>query len=300
MMEAIKVMNYENQSLLTSDAYQKGKRIKSFIESSTNNKIRILLNRIFEKKSQKELVWEQYKKDLPTAVNYRTDTNYFSDERIAVYTCIIGNYDSLQEPIVHPDNIDYYAITDFKIPVTSMWQRIDANTFSDIQGYSNALKNRYFKINPHKVFKDYKYSVYVDGNFRICTDFTEHVNRMAETGFSHFRHSKRMCVYEEAEVCRLLGKESSENIDRYINRLREHGFPENYGLLACDILVREHNNPLCIKVMEQWWVEFRDYVKRDQLSLPYVLFMNGIPIDAVVTLGGDVHKDYSFQILKHN
>lgn len=293
-MDTVRDLVKEKREILESPCYLLGKRMqnrkrKSFFKKVTDAGARI------NGKRQKATSYP----DLPTAYNDRKDTNYFSSERIAVYTCIAGRYDSLREPLVKPDNIDYYAITDFEIPEDSAWKRIDMNEFGEIKDFSPALKNRYFKINPHKVFKDYRYSIYLDGNIRICSDLTEHINRMSKYGFSHFRHSKRTCAYEEAKVCRLLGKETAENIDKYTSRLREKGFPENYGLIACDFMAREHNRPECINIMEQWFAEFRDHLKRDQVSMPYVLYKNGILIDDVATLGGDVHKDYSFEIERH-
>ena len=289
-MNSIKELVREKREVLTSPVYLAGRR-------QYMRKKRTLRSRLTDKITGKRNKATSYP-DLPCSVNDRSDTNYFSNDRIAVYTCITGGYDSLREPFVHPDNIDYYAVTDFEIPGDSAWKRIDVADYDEVKDFSPALKNRYFKINPHKIFKDYKYSVYLDGNIRIYSDFTEHVNRMSKYGFSHFRHSKRTCAYVEAKVCRLLGKETAENIDRYTSRLREAGFPENYGLLACDFIVREHNRPECIKVMEAWFAEFRDHLKRDQVSLPFVLFQNGIDPEEAATLGGDVHKDYSFEIEK--
>lgn len=297
-MDAIKALNMEYRSLKRSTAYVTGQKILNI----KTDGITILMRKLFNRMSSD--YWKQNKilssfKDLPTASNDRTNCNYFLNDKIAVYTCIIGGYDELQEPMIHPNNIDYYAITDFDIPLTSKWKRIDPNSFEGISEYNAPLKNRYFKMFPHIVFPNYKYSVYVDGNFRIYTDFTEHVNRLSDYGFAHFRHHKRTSVLQEAEACKILKKEKPETIDKYIEKLRLNGFPDNYGLIACDIIVREHNKESCVKVMEQWWVEFRDFVRRDQLSLPYVLYKNGIAIDEVATLGGNVHQDYSFEIMKH-
>ena len=36
---------------------------------------------------------------------------YFSDKKIAVYTALFGQYDTIKEPCIHPDNIDYYIFT---------------------------------------------------------------------------------------------------------------------------------------------------------------------------------------------
>ena len=293
-MENLKTLVKEKNELLQSKIYLTGLRThlrksRSFSE---------VVARAGDKLAGKGHTAAVYP-DLPTAVNDRSDTNYFSKDRVAVYTCITGKYDSIMEPLVHPDNVDYFAITDFEFPEDCSWKRIDADSFEEAKDLPPAMKNRYFKINPHKVFSEHKYSIYVDGNIRVCTDFTEHINRMSPYGFSHFRHSKRTCAYEEAKVCKILKKDSDANIDAYTSWIRSQGFPENYGLITCDILVREHNNPMCIKIMEQWWEQFRDRVKRDQVSLPFVLFKNGIAIDEVATLGGAVHNEYSFEIVKH-
>ena len=47
--------------------------------------------------------------------------NYFSEHRIAVYTCIIGNYDQLAGPACQPNNIDYFVIADTVSSAKSPW-----------------------------------------------------------------------------------------------------------------------------------------------------------------------------------
>lgn len=247
-------------------------------------------------------IWNRYINipDLPSA-NYKHDNpNYFSDKKIAIYTCIIGDYDILQEPLIKPNNIDYYAITDFEIPSKSLWKRIPIDQFTDISGLSNSLKNRFIKMHPFDIFLDYDFSIYVDGSIKILTDFTEHLNRMSSVGFSCFSHSKRRCAYIEAKVCMAMGKEVKARVERYIGKMQKESFPENYGLLACGILVRDHNSEICRKIMSDWWHEVSTSIGRDQVALPFVLFKNDIYVDDIVTLGGDIHKDLSFKLLYHN
>ena len=99
--------------------------------------------------------------------------NFFSDSRIAIYTCIWGAYDDLIEPDCVPDNCDYFAITDREVPEGSAWKKLDVSAFSDrLAGMTNAQINRYFKMMPHLLFPDYEYSIYVDGNVEIVSDLT--------------------------------------------------------------------------------------------------------------------------------
>lgn len=297
-MEAIKLLNSEIKALKSSKIYQEGKKHLEIKKEGVLYFGRKAM-KLFSKR-QHDIYRLRCTNDLDTAINHREDSNYYSDYRIAVYTCIIGNYDRLNEPLVTPDNIDYYAITDFEIDSKSAWKRINPNDYKEAFGLDRISQNRYFKFHPHVLFPEYEYSIYVDGNFRICTDFTEHVNRISKKGIGHFMHSKRNCAYMEAEVCRILKKETSAKIDAYVQRLRENDFPETYGLVACDIIVRNHNSELCKKIMSDWWYEFKNYLKRDQVSYPFVLYKNGVSISEIATLGGDVHNEYSFEILKHS
>jgi len=57
---------------------------------------------------------------------------------------------------------------------------------------------------------------------------------------------------------------------------------------------------VCKKLMEEWWKEFLTYSKRDQISMPYVLYKNRISISEVGTLGNNVYENPSFRIVTHN
>lgn len=237
---------------------------------------------------------------LSSAINDRSDTNYFSKEKIVVYTCIIGPYDKILEPHIKPDNIDYFIITDQEIAEKSLWKKIDISSFSEVNELPNVLRARYFKINAHKIFRDYKYSIYVDGNFEIFTDLTEHINRISNVGFSLFRHCQRKCVYDEIDACLLLGKGNVEQIKKYEKKLIDNNMPRNYGLVETGMLVRKHQDNLCIKLMDAWWNEIVNNIHRDQITLPYVLYSNNISIDEVATLGNNIRNDFSFNIISHS
>lgn len=297
--EEQKEMHKKEREYFLSKEYARSLKIKKLKKYGLFKLIKNRLDYIFvsSKRDLKKLDRKYHL--LENAHNDRHDTNYFNDSKIAVYTCILGNYDNLIEPLVKPDNIDYFVFADFDIPNDSKWKRIDINSVSGIKDLSNVLKNRYVKMNPHKLFPDYKYSIYIDGNIKVYSDLTEHVNRLSKYGLSHFKHSLRKSSYEEADACKLLRKESFSVIDAYVNKLKAAGFPDNYGLLECSFIVREHNKKECINIMEQWWEEFKNNVKRDQIILPYILYKNSIKTDEVSTLGANIEEDLSFEIIKH-
>ena len=74
-------------------------------------------------------------------------SNYFSTERVAVYTCIFGNYDGVNEPVCCPDNCDYYIISDtVKAQKNSKWKIVDITEFAGaLEGLSNTEKTDILK-----------------------------------------------------------------------------------------------------------------------------------------------------------
>ena len=70
-------------------------------------------------------------------------------------------------------------------------------------------------------------------------------------------------------------------------------------MLECNLIVRDHDDAAMKKVMEMWWEEFCKRSKRDQLSLPYVLFKNGIKVESVGVLGTNIFQNYALRVVKH-
>lgn len=302
LIEVIKMLIAEKKQILESKEYCLGQSIcekKEKIRKKGIVGIREELLKYFRFKKGEAY---SMSKPLENTKNYGK-SNYFLEERIAIYTCITGGYDGIAEPLFVPDNCDYFAITDFELPPNSKWRRIDISEVNtDNLEYiknSPSMLNRYFKMFPNKLFPNYKYSIYVDGNIRICTDMTEYVNRISDIGISTFCHSQRKCVYEEANACIAMGKESKENIERHIKHLKEEGMPLDYGMAQCSIIVREHNTPQCIDLMNDWWNEYINYAKRDQLSFPFIMYKHEIEMDRITTLGANIYRNNSFEIMSH-
>lgn len=231
-------------------------------------------------------------------INKFNENDYFSNFKIAVYTCVFGNYDKLQDPIIQPDNIDYYVITDQIVPEDSIWKPLD---YKDLcpNYYNDVQKNRFFKMHPNIILSEYKYSIYVDGNVKIISDLTPYVTLLGNYGLGFHWHNERRCAYDELKAIKLAHKAKDKDIINYENYLKKNEFPNNYGLLECNVIVRENNNAACKQIMENWRYEFYNNFQRDQVSLPYVLYKNGIKVKDLAVLGNDVYKNYSFRIEKH-
>lgn len=298
MMEELKKINHDYISIRKSKEYRIGKLIMLTIQYGKALKFSSLF-----KTYSKLIQLKNAKKYNGTAksLNFCEKSNYFCKDRIAVYMVVFGEYDQLTEPYCSPDNIDYWIITDQNYDLShSKWKKYDISGFEkELEGLNNIEKNRYFKMHPMTVFDKYRYSLYVDGNVQIITDVTEYVYHIGKTGISVHMHRCRDCVYEEAEAVVQAKKATRAIIDKHIQHLRECGFPQHYGLLECNVIMREHTL-LCKKIMDEWWFEFLTNSRRDQLSLPYVLYKNNVAVDDVGTMGNNVMNNLSFRINVHN
>lgn len=201
-------------------------------------------------------------------------------KKIVVYTSITENYDRLKKLRVKKDNlknIDFFYFKEVKEKNDKYW-----NFFQypkSLDKYNSIEKNRYVKMLPHEFFPQYEYSLYIDGNIQLIGNIEELINDNKNYLISMFKHTSRNCIYDEAKVCKELGKDDEDRIDKLINMLRREGYPKNNGLNEACIILRQHNNRKIIKAMEEWWVMFRNYSRRDQLSFNYVMWKNGIKVN---------------------
>lgn len=214
--------------------------------------------------------------------------------RVAVYTCIFGGYDNLHEPLYKSKLCDYYVITDSPVPKNSVWKPLKFEKPEGFDQWSASLKNRYCKLLPHLLFSDYRYSIYIDGNIKPMTDLYPFVAALGGKFFGAFSHEGQPCAYIWGDRLVELNLADAKLWEKQKQKYQAEGFPQNYGYIKGGVLVREHNRPLCIKVMQTWWQQYTTYVKRDQQGLVYSLWKNGLTLNDITILGQSV--DYNPRI----
>ncbi|AKB86150.1 glycosyltransferase domain-containing protein [Methanococcoides methylutens] len=186
---------------------------------------------------------------------------------IVIYTAIFGGYDDLKDPSYISSSCDYVCFTDNPKLKSDIWEVI----YFEMEEFPPNLKNRYLKILPHRFFKEYEYSVYVDGNIDIIGDVEILIQKYLIDGFMACPdHPQRSCIYEEAKACIELGRDDEAKINKQMNKYQKLGYPINNGLTENNVLLRRHNVKKVVTVMEDWWSELMCHSKRDQLSFCYV------------------------------
>lgn len=227
---------------------------------------------------------------------------FMKRKQIACYTCIVGDYDNLQEPLSISPECDYYLISDKKPKRETVFQYIEIDQYLPKDVTDNTRKNRFCKINAHKIFPQYKYSIYFDGVFRLDASITKFIQELPRTrimtSYKHYWPG----LYMEAMRVILNKRDTEEVVKKQIEHYWLEGMPENFGSVFCNILIREHNNPICKKIMEDWWSQIERFSRRDMISFPYVIWKNGYSIADVKTIMDSYQMEtmYWKEEKKHN
>lgn len=88
----------------------------------------------------------------------------------------------------------------------------------------------------------------------------------------------RHCIYDEAEMCKRLHKDSAVVIDAQMSRYRNEGYPVKAGMIESGVILRKHNDPRCKALCNMWAAEVMKHSRRDQLSFNYICWkMHFVP-----------------------
>jgi hypothetical protein len=196
-------------------------------------------------------------------------------DELVVYTCITGGYEELRPVESREAGVRYVCLTDGVVGEPRGWEiRVLDLGFRD-----PVLSNRFAKMHPHLYFPEHERSVYVDGTFTVRQGVRAIAERALSTNdFALYQHPFRDCVRAEGSACALAGHAWLWAFVRQLRAYAHEGLPAPSGLYECNILFRRHNSPEVVSLMEKWWIAFLHGVRRDQLSLPYLLWKSGTSV----------------------
>lgn len=202
-------------------------------------------------------------------------------ERIVVYTCITKNYDWLLPPLWTSPNLQYICFTDNLYLRCKGWKILPLPSISATN--DGNLANRFCKFFPWKILPDNYWSLYIDANIRLLCDPSGIISAAEGIGaeIAIPNHPQRSDLWQEAEACKQLNKFTDSDLavlDAQLARYDSSGMPKNSGLTGNGIIFRSGQSERLLPVMEKWWIELSEGVKRDQISLPFVLWSTGMPI----------------------
>lgn len=301
LYETIEVLNMEVINLKKSKEYLIGSSIIKSIELLKKRNLKKIIERYIHKKKyryiESHLTSYNQKNDYDFKYN---DDKLLKNKKIAIYTCIVGDYDRLKEPFFTQDNVDYYLFTDKKYIESNNWIIKEIpNSLKHM--YNNTLINRYIKFHPNEFLKGYDYCIYIDGNVNIFSNIEPMIEKVnCKLGIAMHKHSTRDCIYLESKTCQILRKGNIENLEKQVQQYYKEGMPKNYGLLEATMIISDLNNYNSIDILNKWWDEFYNSRSlRDQIALPYILWRNGYKIDDIGILGNNIYTNPKVRVDTH-
>lgn len=217
-----------------------------------------------------------------------------------IYTCLVGGYDNLQQPEVIYSDFDYICFVGQDVSDTSLGIWTVKTISVDVSDKTRL--SRYPKINPHLFLSDYEYSIYIDANIIIKTDFlkikTLELIRLHSV-WAQIRHTFVSNIYDDIIKSYMMNKEDLSTLRKQYRFLKEENYPQDFVLYENGLLFRKHNDPIVIEISEAWWNQYMKISKRDQQSLCFIFWKKNFKPDLLLPEGKDVRTHEAFTLNPH-
>lgn len=188
-----------------------------------------------------------------------------------VYTTVFGRTDPLHEPKVR-GSARFVCFTDQPIE-SANWEMVrlpkqDAPTRA----------SRLTKALSHIQFPEVEWTLWMDANFTLLVD-PESLKQHGE--FVNFVHPARTRITDEAEAIIRLRKAKEDATRRQLAAYHAEGFDTDANpmtVLSCDGVILRRHTEAVKAVNEAWAQELRTHTLRDQMSLDYVCWKQGLSL----------------------
>ncbi len=221
--------------------------------------------------------------------------------KTAIYTCIVGAYDELRQPLVLEDGFDFICFVGPGERTTARDGVWEIRELPATQR-SATLSARWAKTHPHILLPDYDCSVWIDGNIMLLDGSLFHAARLkAASGvqYSGVPHYNRDCTYEEARKCFDMKYLDLVGLLRVWGFLALHALPRHAGLMESNLIFRRHTEAAVVAFDELWWERILHLSRRDQLSLIPTLRKSGLAWDDRLLDGLNTRNHAGFRYLLH-
>lgn len=132
-----------------------------------------------------------------------------------------------------------------------------------------------YKIKAHvHLDRRYELSIYCDSKIipkpilldeleKVCDDYLQ---------IGLVEHISRYCIFNEGNIIIEKEMDDPKMVTMQLNKFKSLGMSKDFGLFDSAILIRRHQKKECIDFAELWFQETISGSRRDQISLPYVLW----------------------------
>lgn len=221
--------------------------------------------------------------------------------RLVIYTCITGGYDSLPEPAARAAGAAYVCYTDTPDLLRRPGSAWEIRTMEP-HSTTSALNSRWYKLHPEELFPDYEYSLWIDGNVSIAdAGLYERLEAMmaASVKAAGLRHPSRDDIYDEAYRILYGRRETLCKVLKTVKFLKREGMPRHFGLYENNVILRRNADDSVAAFDALWWDTLCRFSGRDQLSQTYCLWKTGLEYGLILPDGSNARNHPYFSYVQH-
>ena len=221
-----------------------------------------------------------------------------------IYTVITGNYDTIKQPLVVEEGVEYVLFTNNpEINDAGVWKVVQIPSeqwLGRTERENNILLSRKVKMLPHEYLPEgAEWSIYIDADMLIKESLTELLNDLHEnTLFAACRHS--YCASVKQEINDLINKVmvDAHQVEQQWQRYVEWSFEDNLGISENGLLIRKHRDARVAQLMELWWEEYQNGCLRDQVSfMPCMYRTDFMPYFQFIEM--DIRNNNFVEVTRH-
>ena len=215
--------------------------------------------------------------------------------KIAILTANLGDFDENIDPVKQDSEheIKFHRWTD--------------DDFPPIAGLTPRLQYRIPKLFGWEMFQGYDIYVWMDASFTLSHPDSVNwlLEKLGDKDAAFFKHPQRKTIKEEVDhVEKKLKEKHPYMVPRYENglhkemykRVKDDEWYEDNVLYTSTAFIYR-NNTKVQNAMEMWWYFQSRYFTVDQISQPYVMWLQDVSINLIEE---DQYKcDYLQLVSKH-
>lgn len=196
-------------------------------------------------------------------------------KRVCIYTASFGGHD--EPPEVYDADCDLICFTDNPKLQRRTWKIVLRPT-DEGPNRSARMRAKWYKMASFWLFDmKYEHSIWIDAAFWIhsAKGFAEHCLAFLHDGIAFYPHpAEHRPLEQEVAFSVAMPKYDGEPLSNQIAHYRREGL-EGGRLYCGGVIARKLTGDIAL-LDEAWLYECKTWTSQDQLSLPYVLWKQGI------------------------
>ena len=193
---------------------------------------------------------------------------------VFVYTAIVGNYDEPPRIRQAPSDVEFVLVSD-QPQQQDPWQVVPIDRYwSD-----DKLTAGFVKTHPEFFIPPDATAVWIDANLDEIQIDPDRVHRsVSEASVATLSHLLRSSVREEAAAVVHSHLDTNVRVRAHVDRLGALGFPDDLGLSATMLVIRDLRDPR-VRLFNHWWWDFiLSGSRRDQLGFDAASWVTGVSV----------------------